>query len=151
DPATQPHFYDLPSTNEEPRVTRHFRFERGNGQWQINGKFADCNTIRFRARRNTAERWILENKSGGWQHPTHIHLEELQILKLSGKVPAVGTVDRSRKDVVGRVDNATAEVFLRFRDFRGDYPMHCHNVVHEDHAMLLVWAVDDVGDEKKEP
>src|SRR4029077_14017448 len=57
DPATQPHFYDLPSTAEEPRITRHFKFERGNGQWQVNGRFADCNNIRFRVRRNTAERW----------------------------------------------------------------------------------------------
>src|SRR5262245_12988338 len=56
DPATRPHFLDLPDTNQEIRVTRTFRFERGNGQWQINGRFADCDEIRFRVRRNTAER-----------------------------------------------------------------------------------------------
>jgi len=151
DPATQPHFLDLPSTNEAPRITRHFKFERGNGQWQINGRFANCDQIRFRVKRNTAERWILQNDSGGWQHPIHIHLEEFQILKLNGAVVKSGTVDRSRKDVVRLVHNGTAEVFLRFRDFRGDYPMHCHNVIHEDHAMMLIWAVDDVGDNKTEP
>jgi hypothetical protein len=24
--------------------------------------------------------------------------------------------------------------------------MHCHNVVHEDHAMMLRFDIDDVGD-----
>src|SRR5262249_19739051 len=48
DPASQPHFYDLPDTTEEPRITRHFRFERTNGQWAVNSRFMSCNRIRFR-------------------------------------------------------------------------------------------------------
>jgi len=28
-------------------------------------------------------------------------------------------------------------VFFRFRDMKGRYVMHCHNVVHEDHAMMI--------------
>ncbi len=28
-------------------------------------------------------------------------------------------------------------VFLRFRDFVGRYPMHCHNTLHEDHAIMV--------------
>jgi FtsP/CotA-like multicopper oxidase with cupredoxin domain len=35
----------------------------------------------------------------------------------------------------------TIEVFLRFRDFTGKYPMHCHNLVHEDHAMMVRWDI----------
>jgi hypothetical protein len=31
--------------------------------------------------------------------------------------------------------------FSRFRDFVGDYPIHCHNTVHEDHAMMLLFQV----------
>jgi len=26
---------------------------------------------------------------------------------------------------------------VKFRDFLGRYVMHCHNVVHEDHAMMI--------------
>jgi len=37
--------------------------------------------------------------------------------------------------------NAEAELYLRFRDFRGQYVMHCHNVVHEDHAMMVNWKI----------
>ena len=36
--------------------------------------------------------------------------------------------------------------FFRFRDFQGRYPFHCHNVVHEDHAMMLRWEIDQTGD-----
>jgi FtsP/CotA-like multicopper oxidase with cupredoxin domain len=33
---------------------------------------------------------------------------------------------------------------MRFRDFYGKYPIHCHNVLHEDHEMML--RFDVVGD-----
>ena len=28
-------------------------------------------------------------------------------------------------------------MFRKFRDFTGKYVMHCHNTVHEDHAMMI--------------
>jgi FtsP/CotA-like multicopper oxidase with cupredoxin domain len=28
------------------------------------------------------------------------------------------------------------EIFIKFRDFTGKYLMHCHNLTHEDHAMM---------------
>jgi len=149
DPAVR--FYDLP-TRPVPRITRQFRFERGNGQWQINGRFMDCDRIRFTVNRNSAERWILQNNSGGWQHPIHIHLEEFQIVKHNGRVIQPGDVEFSRKDVVQVGFNDQVELVMRFRDFRGDYPMHCHNTIHEDHAMMLLWAVqDDANDNNTNP
>jgi FtsP/CotA-like multicopper oxidase with cupredoxin domain len=30
---------------------------------------------------------------------------------------------------------------MQFRDWYGDYPMHCHNVVHEDHAMMIRFKI----------
>ena len=151
DPASQPHFYDLPDATEEPRITRNFRFERQNGQWAVNQRFMNCNQIRFRVKRNSVERWILENKSGGWQHPIHIHLEEFQLQKRNGRAPAANSVEHGRKDVVRLEFNTRVELFFRFRDFRGDYPIHCHNVLHEDHAMMMLWAVDDEGDRNTTP
>jgi FtsP/CotA-like multicopper oxidase with cupredoxin domain len=149
DPATGPRFYSLPSTDVPPRVIRTFRFERGNGQWQVNGRFMDCNELRFTVQRNSVERWIIQNNSGGWQHPIHVHLEEFQILDQNG-APPVG-VERSRKDVVRLGFNEQIELFFNFRDFRGDYPLHCHNTVHEDHAMMLLFQVQDVGDRNPRP
>jgi FtsP/CotA-like multicopper oxidase with cupredoxin domain len=142
DPATNPHFYDVP-----PRTTtqkcRQFKFDRRNGQWVINDKFFDCNDVRFRVKRNTAETWKLE---GGfnWQHPVHIHFEEHQIVSRNRNTPTA--IERGRKDVVRLGENDDVELFFRFRDFVGRYPMHCHNVVHEDHAMMLRFDIDDVGD-----
>jgi len=60
-------------------------------------------------------------------------------------------VQTGRKDVVRLEFGTTAELFFRFRDFRNDYPMHCHNTIHEDHAMMLLWQVQDVGDSNTEP
>ena len=152
DPATAPRFYNLPSTTPTPRITRNFKFERSNGQWAINGQFMDCNTIRFTVQRNSIEKWVLENSSGGWQHPIHIHLEEFQLLSINGQPPPSSPlVQTGRKDVVRLEFGTTAELFFRFRDFRNDYPMHCHNTIHEDHAMMLLWQVQDVGDNNTEP
>jgi FtsP/CotA-like multicopper oxidase with cupredoxin domain len=37
--------------------------------------------------------------------------------------------------------NERVKIFMRFRDFVGRYPMHCHNTVHEDHAMMIRWDI----------
>jgi FtsP/CotA-like multicopper oxidase with cupredoxin domain len=149
DPATITKFYDLPSTAPAPVVTRTFNFERTNGMWAINGRFADCNTTRFKVTQNTVEHWILVNSSGGWQHPVHIHFEEFQILSRNGAPPSL--VETSRKDVVRVEFNNTLHLFFRFRDFLGRYPMHCHNLVHEDHAMMLIWEISTAGDTNPNP
>jgi FtsP/CotA-like multicopper oxidase with cupredoxin domain len=150
DPATQT-FYSLPDKTAAPRVTRTFRFERGNGQWQINGQLmdADCSFIRLMAKKNSVENWVLQNNSGGWMHPIHIHVEEFQILSRNGVAPAV--TEQSRKDVTPLHHNESVRLFFRFRDWEGRYPMHCHNVVHEDHAMMLRWEIDPNGDTKTNP
>lgn len=150
--TTQVQFYALPP-REAPRVTRNFKFERGNGQWQINGKLfpADCGVVRLRVKQNTAEQWNLENSSGGWMHPIHIHFEEFQTISRNGKAIVAGNVEFSRKDVNRLQHGELNKLFFRFRDFDGRYPMHCHNVIHEDHAMMLRWDIDQTGDTKTEP
>jgi len=139
-------------SNVTPRITRTFRFERGkNGQWQINGQFMDCTRFRMTVQANSAERWILQNKSGGWQHPVHIHFEEFRILSRNGVPVKPGNIEFSRKDVVQLRDNEEVELLMRFRDMKGGYPMHCHNTVHEDHQMMLLWQIADVGDNNTRP
>jgi len=151
DPALgQMAFYPLPNATAAPRVSRSFRFERQNGQWAINGRImsSDCNEVRFTVQQNSVENWSLQNNSGSWMHPVHIHFEEYQILSQS--LPMLAT-DVSRKDVFRLQHNESTKLFFRFRDFTGRYPMHCHNVVHEDHAMMLRWDIADVGDTNTQP
>jgi FtsP/CotA-like multicopper oxidase with cupredoxin domain len=144
-PPSQQTFYQLPDTDVEPSVVRTFKFDRLNGQWSINGQFMDCNTFRFTVQQNSIENWILMNLSGDWTHPIHIHLEEHQILSRNRLPPSLA-VESSRKDVVQLHPNERVKLFFRFRDWVGKYPIHCHNVVHEDHAMMALWHVLPEGD-----
>lgn len=155
DPATITQFYGLPSKTATPRITRTFNFDRSNGLWSINGRSMDpeCQEVRARISKNSVEHWIVTNSSGGWQHPAHIHFEEFQFLSVNGAPPASsGLVLNGRKDVIRLEHNMHTKVFFRFRDFVGRYPFHCHNVVHEDHAMMLIWEiVDGPGDNITNP
>jgi FtsP/CotA-like multicopper oxidase with cupredoxin domain len=155
DPATITRFYGLPDKTETPRITRTFNFDRSNGNWSINGRSMDpeCQEVRARVSKNSVEHWVVTNSSGGWQHPAHIHFEEFQFLSVNGAPPAsTGLVLNGRKDVIRLEHNMHTKVFFRFRDFVGRYPFHCHNVVHEDHAMMLIWEiVDGPGDNITNP
>jgi FtsP/CotA-like multicopper oxidase with cupredoxin domain len=137
--------YTLPDTTQEPAVVRNFRFDRLNGQWSINGTFMDCNRIRFTVKQNTSEHWVLTNFSGDWTHPIHIHLEEHQIVSRNRKETPFN-YEIARKDVVKLRQNERVELFFRFRDWTGRYPLHCHNTVHEDHAMMMRWEIQPDGD-----
>jgi len=83
----------------------------------------------------------VQNNSGGWQHPIHIHHEEFQILSRNGRAPSI--TERARKDVVRLGFNDEVRFHMRFRDWTGLYPLHCHNVVHEDHAMMVLFEIQD--------
>jgi FtsP/CotA-like multicopper oxidase with cupredoxin domain len=144
-PAFNQTFYQLPSTNATPRIVRTFKFDRLNGQWSVNGQFMDCNEFRFTVQQNSVEQWLLTNLTGDWTHPVHIHLEEHQILTRN-RVPPSLAVEHSRKDVTQLHPNERVQLFFRFRDWLGKYPIHCHNVIHEDHAMMALWHVLPQGD-----
>ena len=112
-----------------------------DGQRQV----FDPAVITFKVACNTTEVWNLTS-GGGWSHPVHIHHEEFQILSRNGKAPAAD--DISRKDVVrigqaaeGTAGTGSLSFQMQFRDWYGDYPMHCHNVVHEDHSMMIRWEI----------
>jgi FtsP/CotA-like multicopper oxidase with cupredoxin domain len=87
------------------------------------------------------EVWTIKN-TGAWAHPVHIHMEEFRILRRNGELPK--DYENCKKDVL-RLDPLTeVQIYIRFRDFLGKYPIHCHNVIHEDHEMML--RFDVVGD-----
>ena len=129
-----------------PAIVRTFKFDRLNGQWSINGQFMDCNQFRFTVQQNSSEQWLLTNLTGDWTHPVHIHLEEHQILSRNRVAPTV-PADMGRKDVTQLHPNERVMLFFQFRDWVGKYPIHCHNVVHEDHAMMALWHVMAQGDD----
>ncbi len=118
--------------------TRRFEFERSHGAWVINGEFFDPDRDDARPKIGTAERWIIENGSGGWVHPIHIHLEAQQIQRINDQAPEPHMA--AKKDTV-LLGNFDAEVFIKFRTFPGRFVFHCHNIEHEDMRMMGVFNV----------
>jgi FtsP/CotA-like multicopper oxidase with cupredoxin domain len=127
--------------------TRHFRFERSGGLWVINGLPWDERKVAT-PRVNTTEKWIFENKSGGWFHPIHVHLVDFVITRRNGR-PAF-SYENGLKDTVYVGPNETTEIVMTFRPapqvdparpVLGDYVMHCHNTVHEDFDMMTEFDV----------
>jgi FtsP/CotA-like multicopper oxidase with cupredoxin domain len=175
DPATLPTYYALPSVSASPLVTRSFDFDQTrDGQWTVNGKLFSCNTVRFKVKQNSLEQWSF-NGGRGWSHPIHVHLEEFQITRgapglygsssddynnysrwssqycWSGCSSNSSGVNLARKDVVRLIPSGNVTVKMRFRDWLGRYPLHCHNVIHEDHAMMLRFDVATAGDTNSNP
>jgi FtsP/CotA-like multicopper oxidase with cupredoxin domain len=127
---------DLATAQQHQRT---FRFERTNGAWAINNKFFDGDIPTFTIKQGQPEIWTLKNGGGGWAHPIHIHLEEFRILLRNGEVP--GLEEQGRHDVVVLEPGDEVKIYIRFRTFLGKYVMHCHNTLHEDHAMMLRFDV----------
>jgi FtsP/CotA-like multicopper oxidase with cupredoxin domain len=46
-----------------------------------------------------------------------------------------------RRDIANLGPRTEVTMFSRWPDFLGRYILHCHNIVHEDHAMMTRWDV----------
>lgn len=117
---------------------RTFEFDKDNAIWTVNGQVFDVERPLAQVKLNTAEIWRLQG-NGSWHHPVHIHMEEGRILTRNGKPPPLH--ERGRKDVFVLAPDERVEVFIQFRDFKGKYITHCHNLSHEDHAMMFRFDV----------
>ena len=130
---------DLPTINlAEAVTTRAWNFTARNGAWQVNNRLFDSTRIDATVKKGTAEIWSLTT-GGGWSHPIHIHFEEFQMLDRGGAL--LPSEEVSRKDVCRLAPGNQARLFIRFRDFTGRYVMHCHNMMHEDHAMMIWFEI----------
>ena len=120
--------------------------ERKNGLWTVNGRVWDdvvasgFTLTEAKPRRDSVETWDLVNSSGGWQHPLHIHLIDFKILSRNGRPPFA--FERGPKDIAYLGESETVRVLARFVG-NGRYMMHCHNLVHEDHDMMVQYEVID--------
>ena len=46
-----------------------------------------------------------------------------------------------KEDVIGLDPGESVIIYRGFRDFVGPYVAHCHNLAHEDHAMMFGWEI----------
>jgi len=147
DPSRIPDFMrELPEINmDEVRRERTWVFDYDNGLWTVNGKLMDANRIDANIEQGSAEIWTIRNAGNTWAHPIHTHFEEFQLLEIDGRPVEDGDLKRSRKDIVELGPNMEIKFFGRWRDFYGTHVMHCHNVVHEDHEMMIQWRIVPPG------
>ncbi|MGY1639298.1 multicopper oxidase domain-containing protein [Geodermatophilus sp. SYSU D00742] len=132
-------------TAGESVATRRMELERTNGLWVINDQTWD-DVVRSKYEKvfanvapNSVEIWEVENSSGGWFHPLHVHLVDFQVLDRNGQPPR--PEERGPKDVVYVGEGETIRVLMRFEHEEGRYMIHCHNLSHEDHDMMIQYQV----------
>ena len=118
---------------------RTWVFDRENNIWTVNGRIFDVDNPAARIKVGSTEIWRIQAK-GNWHHPVHIHMEEGRILSRNGRIP--DPHERGRKDVYVLKPGDEVRVFLRFRDYKGKFVMHCHNLTHEDHDMMIRFDVE---------
>ncbi|KAH6638234.1 oxidase cueO precursor [Boeremia exigua] len=139
----------VPFPPKKNGVDRTFKFGKSGGAWTVNGvTFADVNNrILAKPQRGAIEVWELENSSGGWSHPVHIHLVDFQILsRTGGKRPVLNYEKEALKDVVLLGENEKVTVIARYAPYDGVYMFHCHNLIHEDHDMMAAFNVTSLSD-----
>jgi spore coat protein A len=116
-------------------TVRTFEFQRGvvgyHKGWTINGKSFDPDHPIADIPLGQVERWRFHTDV---HHPIHVHLDQFQVLSRDGKPPAA--TDGGWKDTVDLPPFEVVDVAVRFSDYAGRYVMHCHNLEHEDMAMM---------------
>ncbi|MEO5851178.1 MAG: multicopper oxidase family protein [Nocardioides sp.] len=119
--------------------TRHFAFGKNDseGMWTINDQPFNPKQSTASPRLDTVERWRF---STDWvSHPVHAHLGHFQVLSRGGHRPDPS--DAGWKDTVNVTRDGPVEVLIRFTGFTGRYMLHCHNLEHEDMAMMANFTV----------
>jgi spore coat protein A len=89
------------------------------------------------------------NESGGWFHPLHIHLIDIQIYGRNSTPDGKPFIHEryAAKDVFYLGENETVygvgQMTLGDGNAGGRYMTHCHNLVHEDNDMMVEFGVGD--------
>ncbi|MEU4191141.1 multicopper oxidase domain-containing protein [Kribbella sp. NPDC026611] len=120
-------------------VKRTWRFRRGTAGdhqgWTINGKAFDPNVMQAQVKLDQPEIWTFVTDV---HHPVHVHLAPFQVLSRGGKEKP-GDYDQGWKDTVDIRPAEVVEVLVRFTAHKGKYLIHCHNLEHEDMAMMAAF------------
>jgi len=129
---------------------RDFTLSRGGFggeiEWLINGLPFEVNSpLATNIQRGQPEIWTIRNGGGGWVHPLHLHYEEHRVISRNGVPTPLDPKhpdDNSREDVIALDPGEEVVIYRNFRTFAGKYVSHCHNLAHEDHAMMFGWVVN---------
>lgn len=122
----------VPLAPQRAVATRTFVFRQGrDGTWTINDLAYRPGRALARPKLGTVEIWRFVTD---FHHPVHVHLDHFQVLSRNGGRP--GPYDAGWKDTVDVRASEAVEVVTRFTDYAGTFLLHCHNLEHEDMAMM---------------
>ena len=137
DTRIPPRLADVPPLTRAGAVaTRKFDFRISGGRWTINKQPYDPAASLAAPRLDTVELWRF---TSDFHHPVHVHLGHFQVLSRNGRDPEAWDV--GWKDTVDVRPYEVVEVLVRFAGHRGRYMLHCHNLEHEDMAMMANFDV----------
>jgi spore coat protein A len=134
---------------------RELRLERDHGEWTVNGvTWEDVEATGFtklfgNPQPFQVEQWTMTNHSGGWFHPVHIHLIDAKIIARNTNGGKPFAWELGPKDVFYAGEGESITALMQFKtqpDGEGRYMIHCHNLVHEDHDMMVQFSVGDLRD-----
>lgn len=120
-------------------ATRTFLFRQDrSGVWTINDLPYQPGRALAHPTIGTTEIWRFITE---FHHPVHVHLNSFQVLSRNNRAP--GRFDNGWKDTVDVRPAEAVEVLTRFTDYTGSYLLHCHNLEHEDMAMMADFLTID--------
>jgi FtsP/CotA-like multicopper oxidase with cupredoxin domain len=128
----------LPPPDESQAVatrTFDFSYRRADGTWTVNRKPFDRDRMEANPRLGTSEIWELRSD---FSHPLHLHLVQFRVLSHSGRPRPY---DAGFKDTIDLAPGEVARILVNFSGYRGRYVFHCHNLEHEDMAMMANFEV----------
>ncbi|GLY94270.1 spore coat protein A [Actinoplanes sp. NBRC 103695] len=125
-----------PLTTADAVTERQFDFRYDEGRWTVNRRLYDPAGSLAAPRLDTVELWRF---TSDFHHPVHVHLAHFQVLSRAGRSPEPW--ETGWKDTVDVRPYETVEVLAKFAGHRGKYMLHCHNLEHEDMAMMANFDV----------
>jgi FtsP/CotA-like multicopper oxidase with cupredoxin domain len=129
-----------------------FALSMGQGRGYINGVTFDVladGTVRAAERHSTVgteEIWEIVNQSG-MDHPWHQHVNDAQVIAMSGGDAAVASYARlytqapAFKDTIIVPKWGSVTLRIPIRDYTGMTMFHCHILEHEDIGMMGMWHI----------
>jgi spore coat protein A len=131
---------------------RYFQLERvaepcSGGEWQVESLDGPGGNITGRHWDDLTEFpilgqteiWEFHNLSN-MMHPMHVHLVQFQVLERRNGQGNLVPLDpwelNTWKDTVRVPPNGSVRVIMKFEDYPGKFPYHCHILDHEDHEMM---------------
>lgn len=135
-PAFLQPWEELPES--EAVILRNFNLARqtigGVLTWTINGQAYDpSNAPLATPMVDSIEQWNFVNPTNH-PHPMHLHLVQFQVINING-VPQEAS-DYGWKDTFVVPPASEVTIMAKFGKYAGRYVFHCHNLEHEDFAMM---------------